>query len=313
LSVAKLEKAAAVMKKSGKFVYKSERHCRGEESHKLGMILTYVPLSTPGAVPDKPAVKAPHKAKSVDGESETSSSSESSTDKATESATDPNSTEESTDARPAEGEQDSQAKDKTEEPAAEGESTPDEASSSSDTSEDEEGDYLGPSMEITLVETDPCKFRIEGFSVVGKDYKDYVWASSDIADEIAMQSAGLGTIWAAFSALAFYVIPAILLVCIVMVVCTWVIYDRAGEPGWAAIIPIYNWWVFAEVADKPGWWGLIISFGGCIPYAGGVIQLVMLIVLSVGVARAFERGILFALGMVFLPPIFYPILAFWDE
>jgi hypothetical protein len=90
----------------------------------------------------------------------------------------------------------------------------------------------------------------------------------------------------------------------------WVIFNKAGQPGWAAIVPFYNMWVLAEVGEKSGWMGLAACFSGAIPYVGFIISIVFSIIISIGVAKTFSRGVLFGLGLVFLPFIFYPILAF---
>lgn len=105
-------------------------------------------------------------------------------------------------------------------------------------------------------------------------------------------------------------ILVLLIVSLVQIVSMWVVFDKAGQPGWAAIVPFYNMWVLAEVADRPGWWGLAACFSGAIPFVGFIIQLVLWVVISVGVARTFNRGIGFGIGLFLLPFIFYPILAF---
>jgi hypothetical protein len=97
---------------------------------------------------------------------------------------------------------------------------------------------------------------------------------------------------------------------LVVVVSQWVVFEKAGQPGWAVIVPFYNVWVLAEIGDKPGWWGLAAVFSGGIPYIGPIIELALWIAIHVGVAQAFGRGVLFGLGLTFLPFIFFPILAF---
>lgn len=39
---------------------------------------------------------------------------------------------------------------------------------------------------------------------------------------------------------------------------TWQAFEKAGEPGWKAIVPIYNVWTLAEIVKKPGWYGLLL-------------------------------------------------------
>lgn len=89
-----------------------------------------------------------------------------------------------------------------------------------------------------------------------------------------------------------------------MLICQWKIFEKAGKPGWAAIIPIYNVIVFLQVAGKPEWW--IILF--IVPVANVIIGIVTIVAL----AEKFGQGAGFAIGMLFLPIIFYPLLAFGD-
>ena len=82
----------------------------------------------------------------------------------------------------------------------------------------------------------------------------------------------------------------------------WRIFEKAGKPGWAALIPIYNTIVLLEIVGKPWWW-LLLFF---IPVVNLVFAIWMLNLLSI----SFGKGIGFTLGLLFLSPIFYPILAF---
>ncbi len=82
----------------------------------------------------------------------------------------------------------------------------------------------------------------------------------------------------------------------------WRIFEKAGKPGWAAIIPIYSTIVMLEIVGKPWWW-LLLFF---IPIVNIVFAVWMLNLLSL----SFGKGVGFTLGLLFLSPIFYPILAF---
>lgn len=86
------------------------------------------------------------------------------------------------------------------------------------------------------------------------------------------------------------------------VVCHWKIYTKAGEPGWACIIPIYNFIVFLKIVNKPVWWILLLF----IP----IVNLVILIILIHRLSLSFGKGAGFTLGLLFLNIIFYAILAF---
>lgn len=95
------------------------------------------------------------------------------------------------------------------------------------------------------------------------------------------------------------------LVVILMVVSMWKVFAKAGKPGWASIIPIYNTIVMLQIARKPLWWVLLFF----IPVANLVAALLM----THGIAKAFGRSGGFTIGLFLLPIIFYPILAFGDS
>ena len=82
----------------------------------------------------------------------------------------------------------------------------------------------------------------------------------------------------------------------------WVIFSKAGRPGWAAIIPIYNIYVMCKVAGKPGWW-VILMF---IP----LVNIVTIFMLYIALAKSFGRTTIFGVFMVLLSIIFAGILAF---
>ena len=82
----------------------------------------------------------------------------------------------------------------------------------------------------------------------------------------------------------------------------WKIFTKAGKPGWATLVPIYNFIVMLQIARRPMWW-LILMF---IP----IVNFFVVLVVTLDIAKAFGRGTGFGLGMVFLGPIFFPILGF---
>lgn len=89
---------------------------------------------------------------------------------------------------------------------------------------------------------------------------------------------------------------------ILMIAACWRIFTKAGKPGWACLIPIYNVFVMLDIAGKPAWWFLLLL----IP----VVNLIIGILLLAGIAANFGKGGGFVVGMIFLPIIFYPILGF---
>ncbi len=89
---------------------------------------------------------------------------------------------------------------------------------------------------------------------------------------------------------------------ILMIASLWKVYTKAGKPGWAAIIPIYNLVVLLQIAHKPLWW--IVMF--LIP----VVNFIFLILLYIELAKSFGKSGGFAAGLIFLGIIFFPILGF---
>jgi hypothetical protein len=85
----------------------------------------------------------------------------------------------------------------------------------------------------------------------------------------------------------------------------WKVFEKAGQPGWAAIVPIYNLFILLQIVNKPIWWIALLL----IP----LVNIVILIMVSIALAEKFGKGGGFAVGMVFLPFVFYPMLGFGDE
>ena len=94
------------------------------------------------------------------------------------------------------------------------------------------------------------------------------------------------------------------IICAICVVAYWFIFKKAGQPGWAAIIPIYNIIIMLKIVGKPWWWILLL----CLPFVNIVFG-IMVIGLT---AKVFGKSAGFAVGLFFLPFIFFPILAWGD-
>lgn len=85
----------------------------------------------------------------------------------------------------------------------------------------------------------------------------------------------------------------------------WKIFEKAGKPGWAALIPIYNLIVFLEIVGRPWWW-IFLFF---IP----IVNVVVGFLLTLDLSRSFGHDLAFALGLFFLGFVFYPVLAFGGD
>lgn len=106
----------------------------------------------------------------------------------------------------------------------------------------------------------------------------------------AMFSGLFGIVWLVFAVL---VIAGI-----------WKVFEKAGQPGWAAIIPIYNMIVLLQIVGKPLWWFLLFF----IP----LVNIVVAFIVAIALAQKFGKDTAFGIGLALLGFIFYPILGFGD-
>lgn len=95
-----------------------------------------------------------------------------------------------------------------------------------------------------------------------------------------------------------------LAVVVLIVASMWTVFTKASQPGWACLIPFYNVYILLKISGKPGWWLILFL----IP----VVNLIIAIITYIALAANFGKGAGFAIGMVFLPIVFFPILAFGD-
>lgn len=122
------------------------------------------------------------------------------------------------------------------------------------------------------------------------DYYSYETVYMDPASTAAF---GIGTI--------IYMV-ILLAIAVISLISMWKIFAKAGEAGWKALIPIYNMYILFQITWGKGIYFLLML----IPLANFVI----LIITYVKLANAFGKSGAFAVGIVFLPAIFMPILAF---
>ena len=88
----------------------------------------------------------------------------------------------------------------------------------------------------------------------------------------------------------------------ILVIPYWVIFTKAGQPGWPALIPIYSTYILLKVVGRPGWWLILFI----IP----LVNFVILIIVMNDLSKSFGHGVGFTLGLIFLSIIFLFILAF---
>ena len=93
--------------------------------------------------------------------------------------------------------------------------------------------------------------------------------------------------------LFFFLLPIIAL---------WKVFSKAGQPGWASIVPVYGLYILTKIIGKPGSWVILLI----IPMLNFIFIVWMLNLL----AKSFGRSEAFTVGLVFLPFVFFPILGF---
>ena len=125
---------------------------------------------------------------------------------------------------------------------------------------------------------------------------------------------------------------------VLTIAAVWKVFLKAGEKGWKAIIPFYNFYTAFKITGRSGWWFLATllptlpyfylfrvseSFSGWDGFGIAILiwltfaALLFLVYPVVAVfhydmARSFGKGLWFTLGLIFLPFIFWPILGFSD-
>lgn len=95
-----------------------------------------------------------------------------------------------------------------------------------------------------------------------------------------------------------------LAIMIAIIVGMWKMFTKAGKPGWACLIPIYNIVVLLEIVGRPLWFIILML----IP----VVNFVAAIIISLDLAKSFGKSTAFGIGIVLLGFIFIPMLGFGD-
>ena len=125
---------------------------------------------------------------------------------------------------------------------------------------------------------------------------DSMMSTTEVAD---IATAGAVGVLAGVSMVYMIVCLA---VAVFSIICMWKVFVKAGKPGWASIIPIYNMVVMFQIAGMSPWLILLM----CVPIANVIVA----IMLYVNFAKAFGKSGGFACGLIFLSLIFMAILAF---
>ena len=117
----------------------------------------------------------------------------------------------------------------------------------------------------------------------------------------AEESRGGGIIGALFGGV-FMIVWLVVLVAVIAGM--WKMFEKAGKPGWAAIVPVYNIIVLLEIVGRPLWW-IVLFLIPC-------VSIVAWIIIAIDVAKAFGKDAAFGIGIALLGFIFIPMLGFGD-
>lgn len=102
------------------------------------------------------------------------------------------------------------------------------------------------------------------------------------------------------------VMLAYLVIIVLLIAGMWKTFQKAGQPGWAAIVPIYSTYILLKIAGRPGWWLLL--------YLVPIVNLVIHIMVAIDVAKAFGKSDAFGVvGLWLFSFIGFPMLGFGSD
>ncbi|MCA9870442.1 MAG: hypothetical protein KDI03_01840 [Anaerolineae bacterium] len=96
-----------------------------------------------------------------------------------------------------------------------------------------------------------------------------------------------------------------LVVFLLFIIGAWKMYVKAGHPGWAAIIPIYNIYIILKIVGRPGWW-LILFF---IPF----VNIIILLIVSIDLAKSFGKSAVWGIILLFFLSVIGYLILGWGS
>ncbi len=92
---------------------------------------------------------------------------------------------------------------------------------------------------------------------------------------------------------------------VLMVASMWKLFAKAGQPGWGALVPVYNIILLLKIAGKPAWWLVLFM----IPF----INFVIIVMVTLSLAKSFGKSSGYGIGLLLLGVVFFPMLAFGSD
>lgn len=124
-----------------------------------------------------------------------------------------------------------------------------------------------------------------------------------------MTSSEIATVGTALAGIVLFVILIASVIGIIQLIAMWKIFTKAGEKGWKCLIPIYNFVILFKISGLSPWL-ILVFLAAIIPFIGWLAPIAMNAILSYKLAKSFGKDTGWAVGLYFLPSIFYLILAF---
>ena len=154
-------------------------------------------------------------------------------------------------------------------------------------------DETSDDSEVTLDMNPPAEFKIEMVgSLQGELIEEKNEDSNNTDKKSKKKKEDLGLI-------SIIVISLIGLTIFVVWISWFKIFSKSGQAGWKALVPFFNLFVFTKIARKPAWW-LIIYLIIPVGYPLSSLQ----------IAKLFGKSMIFSIGLILFPMIFFPLLAF---
>lgn len=126
---------------------------------------------------------------------------------------------------------------------------------------------------------------------------------------VSVDSSSAAVAGAAVGTMLATIIIVSLIVYVISVIAMWKLFTKAGKPGWASIVPIYNAVVLFQIAGLNPFLLLL----ALIPIVNVFAMIVLMILLNINLAKAFGKSTGFAVGLIFLNSIFMLILGLGDS
>ena len=95
----------------------------------------------------------------------------------------------------------------------------------------------------------------------------------------------------------------------------WKIFDKAGKPTWAAVVPLYNAWILIKIVGRPTWWFFLLVLPWIITWhhLGPTVSFAVWIILNIDLAKAFGQEHEMGVAAAFLPFVLYPYWGFGPD